>query len=93
MIPGLRSRLIDDIRRRLAQPSPLTLEPNIRDPRDILLPVSKVILKEQRQPLHLPEEGALDGDLLDVGSLGELEGLCGLGVFCGGKVEVGLVDV
>ena len=83
MISGLRRRLIKNVIRRLAQPRPLPLEPNITDPRDIL---AEVVLEEQHQTLHLAEERPLDGDLLDVGCLAEFEGLCGLCVCC--AVEV-----
>lgn len=92
MIARPRGALVDDVGRGPPQGGPLPLEAEIAHPRDVLIAVAKVVREEQRQALDLAEEGALDGDVLDVGGLGELEGLGGLGLLGRGEVEVVAVE-
>lgn len=87
MIPRLRRRLIQNIRRRPAQLRPLTLKPQIANPRDILLAVAEIVHEEQRQRVHAVEERAPHGDLLQVGRLREFQLLYGLELFGGGEVQ------
>lgn len=93
VIPRLRSRLIDDVRRRLAQSRPLALEAQVTDPRHVLVAVAKVVHEEQHQPLDAAKRRALDGDLLDFRRLRELQDLHRRGIVGGGKVDVVAVDV
>lgn len=88
MIARIRRCLIQDIRRRPAQLHPLTLEAQIRQPRDILIAVAKVVGEEQRQALHPAKLGALDGQLLHLGGTAELEFLRGFTVLCSGEIHV-----
>lgn len=69
MIPGLRRRLVDDVRRCLAQSCPLALEANIADTRDILVTVAKVVGEKETQALDFAKERPLDGDFLNIGCL------------------------
>lgn len=92
VVPRLGRRLVDDVGGRPAQPRPLAPEADVADARDVLGAVPEVVGQEEAQPLHLAEEGALDGYLLDLGGLGELERLHGLQVLGGGEVEVVAVD-
>lgn len=93
MISRLCRCLVDDVRRRLAKPRPLSFESYIADPRHVLFTVSKVILKEERQSLHLAEQRTLHGDLLYIRRLREFQSLCWFGVLGRREIEVGLVDV
>lgn len=93
VIPRLRGRLVDDVGRRLAQLGPLALEAHVAHARDVLVAVAKVVDEEEAQPLHLAEEGALDGDLLHGRRLRQLQLLHGLEVLGRREVEVVAVDV
>lgn len=92
VITRIRRRLVQNIRRCPPQLHPLALEPHIRHPRLVLVPVTEIILEEQRQALDAPEEAPLDGDLLDLPRARELEFLRGVRVFGRGKVQVVAVD-
>lgn len=50
VITGVRCRLVDDVCGRPTELHPLPLEAEIRDPRDVLLAVPKVVREEERQP-------------------------------------------
>lgn len=90
MVVRVGRSLVEDIRRRATQLHPLALEAQVAQPRNLLLLLTfvtivvvtvttttntKVVLEEQRHPLHLAEEGPLDGQLLHLGRLRQLEGL------------------
>lgn len=92
VIPRLRSSLINNISRRASKLRPLALEPNIRNPRDVLVPVAKVVREEEHETLDLAEQRTADGDFLELTRLGELEGLHGVELLGGGKVDVVPVD-
>lgn len=47
-----------------------------------------VVLEEEVEVVRVAEQGALDGEFLDVGGAGELQRLGGLEVGGGGEVEV-----
>lgn len=66
MIPRLRCRLVDDIRRCLAQSCPLALEANVADARDVLVTVAKVVGEKEAQALDFAKECSLDGNFLNV---------------------------
>ncbi len=89
MIRRVRGSLIQDIRRRLPQLHKIALEPQITTPRHL---VAIIILHEQRQVLDLPEQRTLDGDILDLGRLRELEFLDGSEVSGGAEIEIIAVD-
>lgn len=88
MISRIRRRLIDNLLGRPPKRHPLPLEPQVRHPRDVLLAAREIVLEEEGQPLHGAELGPLDGELLHLGGLREVKGLCGLGLFRRGEVEV-----
>lgn len=92
VIPRLRRGLINNISRRPSKLRPLALEPNVRDPRDVLVSVAKVVGEEEHQTLDLAEQRPANGDFLEFARLGELEGLHGVELFGGGKVDVVAVD-
>ena len=71
-------------------PSPITSAASFDD--ELFRAIGEVVGKEKRQPLHLAEEGALDGDVLHVGRLRELKQLGRAGLVGGGEVEVVAVD-
>jgi hypothetical protein len=73
MILGIRRRLIQEIHRLPTQFHPFTLEPNIANPRLILLALTPVIFEEQIQTPHGVEESALDRDLLHIVRLRQVE--------------------
>lgn len=91
MIPRLRRGLVQDIRGSLAQTRPLALEADVADARDVV--AAKVVDEEEHQPLHLAEQRALDGDLLHVRRLRQLQHLHRLGVLGRREVQVVAVDV
>ena len=93
MIARVRSRLIKKIHRFPAQLHPLAFEPQIANPRLVLVALAPIILEKQVQRSTSVEEGALDGNLLDFVRLRELEGLRGWQVGRGAEVEVVGVEV
>lgn len=92
MIAGVRRRLIYDVSRRAAELHPLALEAKVADAGLVLVAIGEVVDEEEGEALDAAEEGALDGDLLDLGGARELELLGGRGVLGGGEVEVVAVD-
>jgi hypothetical protein len=66
MILRIRRPLIEHLNRLTTQPHKLSLERQVADPSDI---VTEIIFDEQRQAISIAEEGALDGNLLDVRGL------------------------
>jgi hypothetical protein len=50
VVAGVGCRLVEDIGRRPPELHPLAPEPDIRDARDVLFPVAKVVREEERQP-------------------------------------------
>lgn len=91
MITWIRGRLIQNPLRRAPQLHPLPLKPQIPQPRHVLLPVPEIILKEQTQALCLAKQRPLDGDILYLGGLGEVQLLRGRELR--GEVEVDVVAV
>lgn len=75
MILRIRRRLIQHTHRLLIQLHKIPLEPQIANPRDILLAVTPIVLEEQRQAARRVEVRALDGDFLDLGGLADGQGL------------------
>ena len=92
MIAGVRSRLVEDIRRCSAELHPLSLEAQISDPGDVFLPVTKIVRKEESQPLYFAEARSFDGQLLDVRRLRQLKLLGALLLFGGPEVDIIPVD-
>ena len=92
MIPRLRRSLIDNVSGRPTKLRPLALEPNVRNPRDVFISVAKVVGEEENKPLHLAEQRPTNGDCLKFTCLGKFEGLHGVELFGGGKVDVVPVD-
>lgn len=91
MITRIRGRLIQNPLRRTPQPHPLPLKPQIPHPRHVLLAIPEIILKEQTQALRLAKQCPLDGDILHLGGLGEVQLLRGRELR--GEVEVDVVAV
>lgn len=89
MIPWIRCPLIQHFHRLAAQPRKLPLEAQIADPAHL---VAIIILHEQRQAVGVPEQRALDGNLLDIRGLGQGQSLRGMGVRGGRKVQVVFVE-
>lgn len=88
MIPRIRRRLIKYILRRPPQRRPLAAEAEVRDARDVLVAVAKVVGEEERQAAHGVEARAPHGEFLDLRGLAELKGLGRRGVVGRGEVDV-----
>lgn len=80
-----------DIGRCSSQLHPFALEAQVRDPRDVLVAVAKVVREEEGEALHLAELGPLHGEVLHLGGLRELELLLGGRVL--GRLEVDVLPV
>ena len=85
MISRIRSRLIQNIRWRLAELHPIPFESQITHPRDI---ISIIILHKKRQILNLAKKCSLDLDILNLWGLREAEFLRGSQVRCSWEVDV-----
>lgn len=81
----------EDVGRGPAQLHPLPLEAEVRDPRDVLVAVAKIVREEKGEALDLAKLGPLDGEVLNLGGLRELELLLGGGVL--GRLEVDVLPV
>ena len=92
MITRIRRQLHHKIHGLLIQPHEIPLEPQITDPRLILLAPAPVILEEERKRPRRVEQRALDGYLLHVVRLRDLERLRGRLVGRGGEVEGVVVE-
>lgn len=80
-----------DVGRGSSKLGPFALEPEVRDPRDVLVTVAKVVREEEGEALDLAELGALHGDVLHLGRLRELKLLLGGRVL--GRLEVNVIPV
>ena len=92
MITRIRRGLVQDIRRRPAQLHPLAPETNVPQPRDVLIPIAKVVREEQAQPPYSAELGPLDGQLLHLGRAREFKRLCPLRFRRDAEVDIVPVD-
>lgn len=88
---GNRGSAHENVGRGAPNLSPFSLEPEVRDPRGVLLAVAKVVREEQGQALNLSKLGALHRDVLHLGRLGELELLFGGCVL--GRLEVDVLPI
>jgi len=85
MIRRVCSSLIENIGRGQSQLHPVSLEPQITDPRYI---ISVIILHKQRQALHLAKESSLDRDILDFRGLGKAKFLSGSEIVGSGEINI-----
>lgn len=92
MITRIRRQLDHEIYRLLIQPHEIPLEPQIADPRLVLLPPAPIVLEEQRQRPRRVKQRALHRYLLHLVRLRDLERLRGRLVGRGGEVEVVVVE-
>lgn len=99
MIRRIRRRLIIHQHRLPNRPRKVTLEPQIRDLRNLLIALALIILNKQSDASNVVEQcslhGKLDGFVRGGGGRCEwdFEGLDGLQVGTGAEVEVVAVDV
>jgi len=88
MIRRICCSLVQNVGRRLAQLHPISLEPQITDPRNI---ISVIILHKQRQALHLAKERSFDRNILDLRGLRKAKFLSGSKII--GRGEINIVAV
>ena len=89
MIIRIRSRFVQNIRRRPPQLHPITLKAQIAHPTNII-PI--IILHKQCQALYLPEQRSLDSNILNLRGLRQGEFLGGSEVAGGAEIEIVAVD-
>lgn len=92
MIPRIRRRLIQKANRLPIQSHPLTLEPQIPNPRLILLAIPEIILEKQIQTPHAVEQRPLDRHLLDLRCLRQMQRLCWWKRVRGAEIQIVAVD-
>jgi hypothetical protein len=93
VIRRIRCGFIENTDWFFAQLHELAFEANVADSGDILVPVSPIILKEQRHNASTVEQRSFDGILLHIVALRQIKGLSGRQISRGAKINIVPIDV